>query len=150
MPDPTPSPEQSEQQEAPKSPAVAPQALAPAEGRRQAFLDIKRQLTPTELANTGTQKLILEMLLTTEGQCDDLKEYVQKFHEVDKKVGVLEEKLKTNKVNEIMFGVGVGIGCAIIGLAPFFWDLKPAYGAIALAIGILTTIGATVGRIVFK
>jgi hypothetical protein len=149
MPDDATPPEQAKQQEPPKVPAVAPQALAPTEGRRQAFQDIKRQLTPGELANTGTQKLILEMLLASERQCDELKEYVENYHVADKKVGVLEEKLKTNKVNEIMFGVGVGVGCAIIGLAPYFWDDK-GKGPLVLAVGLALTIGAAIGRIVFK
>lgn len=48
--------------------------------------------------------MILELLLTTEAERDELKCYVPKYYEADKRAGILEEKLKTNKANEIMFG----------------------------------------------
>ncbi len=121
------------------------------EGRRQAFQYIKRQLAPEELANPGTQKLILDLLITTEAERDELKAYVPKYYEADKRAGVLEEKLKSNKVNEIMFGVGVGIGCAIIGLAPFFYEkINAEGGLIVFGVGIVLTVGFTIGRIVYK
>ena len=52
-PDPTPS---LQQQPPPGQPAAQPAAAM--EGRRQAFQDIKRQLTSEELANSGTQSRI--------------------------------------------------------------------------------------------
>lgn len=149
MPEPTPSPEQSVQHDT-TAPTPSTPPSAATTGRRLPFQDIKRQLTPEELANPGTQKLILDMLLTTEAERDDLKAYIPKYHEADKKVGVLEEKLKTSKVNEVMFAVGIGVGCAIMGLGPFFWEAKNIYGIVALAVGFLLTVGAAIGRIVFK
>ena len=105
------NPKQAEQQQPPAEPAAAVNA-APAIGKRTAFLEIKRQLAPEDLSNPGTQKLILDLLITTEAERDDLKihleQYVPRYHECDKRAGILEEKLKTNKINEVMFGVGVG------------------------------------------
>jgi len=149
MPEPVPTPEESKQQEAPKQPSDLPSG-APSVGHRQAFKDIKRQLTDSELKESGTQKVILDLLMTTEAERDDLKEYQKKYYESEKQKAVLEEKVKTNKTNEIMFGVGLGVGCAIMGLAPFFWDPKPSQGIIALAVGIVLALGATAGRICFK
>lgn len=142
-------PEQTEQRESPKSPASPVSSTVSPTGRRLAFQDIKRQLTEAELQNTGTQKMILELLLTTEAERDDLKNYVPKYYEADKRVGILEEKLKTNKTNEITFGVGIGVGMAIIGLAPFFWDDK-GHGWLVLVVGAILTIGAIFSRIFNK
>jgi len=154
MADITPTPEQAEQKQPPAQAPSAPVNAVPTSGKRTAFLDIKRQLLTEDLNHPGTQKLILDLLITTESERDDLRvkleSYVPLYHACDKRVGVLEEKLKTNKVNEIMFGVGVGIGCAMIGLAPFFWDPKPIYGEIMLVVGLLVTLGAAIARIVFK
>lgn len=149
MPDPVRQSELTEQKDAPTSPPPAITAAVPATGRRPAFQDLKLQLTDADLANPGTQKCILDMLIRAEEECNDLKEYRTNFYESDKRAGILDEKLKSNKINETMFGVGVGVGCAIMGLAPFFWD-NTAKGWITLAVGSVLVLGATIGRIVFK
>jgi hypothetical protein len=146
----TPTPNQNEQKEAPPArPDPAP-ASALATGQRAAFRDLKLQLTDDDLTSLGTQKCILDMLNRAEGECNDLKEYRLKYHAADKQGGILEEKLKSNKINEVMFGVGVGVGCTIMGLTPFFWELKTLYGIITLGVGVVLTGGATLGRILFK
>jgi hypothetical protein len=116
-------------------------------GKRQAFRDIRRQLQEQELGNPGVQKLLLEELETADTRCEILEAYVDRFHQADKRAGVLEEKLRSQTAFEILFGAGVGLGCAIVGLAPLFWDAT-SKGPIALAVGILLVIGATVARIV--
>jgi hypothetical protein len=90
------------------------------------------------------------MLIRAEEECNDLKEFRAKFHATDKLAEVRAEKLKSNKINETLFGVGVGVGCAIIGLAPFFYELGPSFCYTMLSVGVALTIGATIGRIVFK
>lgn len=122
---------------------------APATGRRLAFRDVKRELTDEDLASSGTQKLILDMLLAAELERDDYKEYLKKYYDADTRAQVLEEKLKSNDTNETLFAVGVGIGGAIIGLAPLYWD-KPPAGVIALIIGGLLAGGAVAGRLGFR
>ena len=121
-------------------------------GRRPAFQDLKRELSDKDLASPGTQKLLLEMLVSAETERDEYKTYVTKFYETDKQNGVLSEKIKTNKINEIMFGVGVGLGGAIIGLAPLLWSTDPSdhKGPITLATGVVLTLGATLGRVIYK
>jgi len=53
-----------------------------------------------------------------------------------------------------MFGVGVGVGCAIMGLAPFFYELNKEkgreYATITISVGFALTLGTTIGRMVFK
>jgi VIT1/CCC1 family predicted Fe2+/Mn2+ transporter len=149
MADQMPQSEQAAQTAAPQPTQPAVQS-APATGRRPAFQDLKIQLTDEELANPGVQKCVLDMLNRAEEQCNDLKQIETNFHKTDKRADVLEEKLKSNKINEIMFGVGVGLGGGIIGLTPYFWDQKPETGVFVLAVGLLLIIGATIGRISFK
>ena len=93
------------------------------------------------------QKLILDELERAEADCEVFESYVERYHDADKRAAILEEKLKTHSSIEIFFGVGVGIGCAIIGLVPLFWNEQPK-GYIALIIGALLTVGATIGRLV--
>lgn len=138
----------SQQRELPASqPSITPPA--PATGRRLAFQDLKRTLTNEELANPGTQKLILEMLTSAELDRDEFKAYVPRYYESDKRASVLEEKLRTNKSNEILTGTCIGLGGTIIGLAPTFWS-NGSVGPITLGLGLLFVIGGVAGRITFK
>src|SRR5258708_6140348 len=63
-------------------------------GRRQVFRDIRRQLEEGDLASKGVQKLLLNELETSEGDCEALRAYVERFHEADKRAAVLDERLK--------------------------------------------------------
>ena len=139
-------PEQAQQQNAPD---VAPQpALSVASsGRRQVFRDLKRSLTEEELSNPGTQKLILEMLANAEDDRDEYRSYVSRFYGADKQVAILGEQLRANKLNEIMFLVGFGVGCAIIGLAPYLWNPATMYGQFCLAVGAVLAAGFTFARV---
>ena len=120
----------------------------PASGRRAAFRDVRRQLTDDELKSPGVQKLILDILEDVDGDRETLRSYVGLFHEADKTAAVLSEQVRSQTSVEVFFGVGVGLGGAIIGLAPFFWGDKPAYGAITGFVGLTLMIGATIGRII--
>ena len=116
-------------------------------GKRQAFRDIRRQLQEQELSNPGVQKLLLEELETADARCEILDAFVERFHVADKRAAVLEEKLRTQTAFEILFGVGVGLGCAIMGLAPLFWDAT-SKGPITLVVGFLLVAGSTIARVV--
>jgi hypothetical protein len=120
----------------------------PASGR-QAFRDIRRQLTDHDLASPGVQKLLLDELERSEAQCEILNGYVERFHIADKRAAVLEEKNRTVVALEVVFGVGVGVGCAIIGLSPLLWPQQPN-GWIALAVGVLLVLGTSIARVVKK
>jgi hypothetical protein len=141
------STEQSEQREVPVTPEPAPPP-PPAIGR-PAFRQLKRELNDEDLAGPGARKLILEMLLSAETDRDEYKQYVNRYYEMALRAAVLGEKLKADETNEIMFAVGIGVGGAIIGLAPSFWNQGPN-GIIALIIGTLLVGGAYVGRRRFK
>lgn len=127
--------------------AQASIATVPSVGKRQSFRDIARQLKPEELNHPGVVKLIIENLDRAEDECEDLKSYMEKFHQADVDRAVLREKLKTNKAIEVAFAVGVGLGCMIIGLAPTFWD-DTSRGPIALGVGILFVVGGVAVRVI--
>jgi hypothetical protein len=124
------------------------QTSVPTTGRRQALKNIRRQLTEEELAQSGTQKMLLEMLEEVETEKEIIKSYVASFHESDKKAAVLGEKLNADRSIEIFFGVGVGLGGTILGLAPSLWATSLIHGTICIAIGIGLIIGSCVGRAV--
>ena len=138
-------PSPSEEPKAPPSDSAVPSS-----GRGAAFRDVRRQLTDEELKSPGVQKILLDMLQEADDERENLTSYVSGFHNADKNAAVLQERLKTHTAIEVFFGVGVGLGGAIIGLAPFLWGAKPEYGVITGIIGLGLMIGATVGRVVKK
>lgn len=148
-----PEPESSVQESPPTSdhPKPPPEDSAvPALGRRAAFRDVRRQLSDEELTNPGVQKLLLDILQESDDERDRLTPYIDRYHEADKTAEVLREKIRTNTAIEVFFGVGVGLGGAIIGLTPFFWDNSPAHGAITGIVGFFLMTGSTVGRLLKK
>ncbi len=135
--------------QSPGLPATAPPGPQPTvapTGRREAFREIRRQLSEEDLSSRGVQKLLLDELERAEAECEILIGYVERFHEADKRAAVLDERVKTATALEIMFGVGIGVGGAIMGLAPLFWQDQPK-GYIALAVGLLLSLGATIARL---
>jgi hypothetical protein len=118
-------------------------------GRREAFRNIFRQLSSEELSNPGVQKLLLDDLERAESECELLQTYVERFHDADKRAAVLEERLNKQTAFDILFTVCIGLGGAIMGVAPLFWG-QGSKGPITLWIGILLVIGSAVARVVKK
>ena len=123
-------------------------AQIPAFGRR-ALRELRRELTDEELANPGVQKLILDALEHADVECEELQPYRERFHAADKRAAVLEEKLKKETGYEILFNVGIGVGGAIVGVTPYFWQYGLA-GILSLAIGIILIVGSIVARLVSR
>jgi hypothetical protein len=86
-------------------------------------------------------------LETSEGDCEALRAYVERYHEADKRAAVLEERLKTNTGTEIMFSIGLVVGGALIGWAPTLWD-GSSKGPVALAIGVVLVAGSGIAKAV--
>ena len=128
--------------------AKAEPPSAPASGRRPSFRDIRRQLNEEELRQPGVQKLLIEDFEKAETECEALRSYIEMYHEKDKEVARLSEKLKTNIAFEIMAGAGLTGGGAIVSLAPSIWDPKDTWkGIAALGVGFLFIIGSTIAKI---
>lgn len=91
--------------------------------------------------------MLLEKLENAEAKCDVLQAFVERYHQADKRVAVLEEKLKANLVIDVSFTVGFGVGCSVLGLIPTFWD-GTAKGPAALAVGLILVVGSVIVRII--
>jgi hypothetical protein len=144
-----------EQNEKPPEKPISEQVIAPQQttipsSRRQSLRNVRRQLTDEELTNSGVQKMLLDMLEEAETDRENFKSYVTSFHEADKKAAILGEKLNADRSIEVFFGVGVGLGGTILGLAPYFGTLQSLYGVICCVIGLVILIGSSIGRAIKK
>jgi hypothetical protein len=101
-------------------------ATLPASGS-QVFDNLEHRLTAKELTESGTSKLLLELLRRTEQDRDEFKPFVAKFHGADRSVGILEEQVKLGKAVEIGFTFFVALGGVLLGAvfaAPFPWNVS--------------------------
>ncbi len=122
-----------------------------ASGAVQAFRDIRRELSEAELSNPGVQRLILDRLDSALARCDALSGFESRFHERDKRVEVLEERLRKRVALDIAWSGGLSIGLALLTLTPVVWHLHPHWiRDIFLAIGALLFILAIAMRVVLK
>lgn len=136
-------------QESGEAPAPKPVGSAPLAGKRQALRNLVRTMSDAELTAPGTVKLLIDDLEQAEAEREYFKAFVERYHAADKDAAVLTERLKPAKALDVMFGVGVGLGGAILGLAPFFWERgKDHQAVVACLLGVALIIGATIGRMV--
>jgi hypothetical protein len=129
---------------------IVEETTVPTSGKRQSLLNIRRQLTNEELSQSGTQKMLLEMLEEAENHGESMKNFEAKYYTADKQSAILNEKLNADRSIEVFFGTGIGLGGAILGLSPFFWSLGSIYGALCLLLGICLILGASIGRAIKK
>ena len=59
--------------------------------------------------NAGALNLLIDNLDRLEDEINDLRKVKQEFHVLDKRNGVLEEKLEIQKLNEILYNLSIGI-----------------------------------------
>jgi|GEM_PF-6940192 len=116
-------------------------------GKRQELRNLSRDLADGDLASPGVQKFLLGELERKDAECEQLKAYVDKYHETDKRLSISNEQLKTQTSIEVMFTAGLAIGSAIIGLSPVFWD-DTSRGPLVLVFGILLVLGAIAGKVI--
>jgi VIT1/CCC1 family predicted Fe2+/Mn2+ transporter len=138
-----------EQQNAPVAAPAAPAAVEPT-GPGQVFQNVTHALSDAELTSPPVVKLILDRMRTAEQQRDDYREYMKLYYAKDKEAGILAEKLKTNMANEIMFGVGLTLGGALVGLVPFLWEQKDGNhlaGSICIGIAVVMIVGSILARL---
>ena len=125
---------------------------APLGKGRQPLHGLSRQLSPEDLRQTGTQKMILDLLDRLQDE-NELKEFKEKFHERDKEVAVLRERLKKSTAQDIVIGAMLAGGSLVLGYLPSLLlptGLPSPTGWIALVIGGLFSCGITSGMAVLK
>lgn len=113
---------------------------------RPSFARLRRSLTEDELSSSGISKILLEDLHRVEGEKGRLLKYEESFHVADKKVAVLEEKLKRSLSAEIISGGTLAVGAALLGYAPNVWSSQPSgwlcifFGSILIVSGIFSKV----------
>ena len=108
---------------------------------RQSFRQVRRELTEEELTSPAAQRLILDDLDRLEEDNNTLEKFRGKYHEVDKKSSILEEKLKRHNALDILSSAALVAGSLSIGYAPKVWDAETATGPVFLVIGIILIAG---------
>lgn len=112
----------------------------------QAFRRIPRELTEEELANSAVQKLLVGNLDRLETEKEEYRLYMERFHEADKKVAVLEQKSRTALALDIIFGGCLTVGGSVIGLSHGLWSHQP-FGWIVLVAGVVMLIIGIVAKV---
>ena len=112
----------------------------------RAFSRLKRELSDDELGSPGVQKLLLDYLAQAEDENATLKSFRDRFHEADKRNGVLEEKLKIDTSAEVISMASLAVGAAALGYAPSLWPTPHdgpfalTFGTVLIAAGILAKV----------
>ena len=112
---------------------------------RQSFRRLSRELSPEDLRDTGTQKMILDLLDRLEDENEELKEFKEKFHKRDKDVAVLRERLKKPTAQDIVIGATLAGGSLFLDYLPSLLlstGLPSHTGWIALVVGGLLVVGS--------
>ncbi len=115
--------------------------------KRQSLSKVRRELSEDELASPASQKFLMEELERLDCQNAELEDYRVRFHTVDKRAAVLEEKSKESLAGEIVFGVMITVGAALLGFTPSIWSQQPG-GWLMLIFGGVLIIGGIVSRVV--
>lgn len=110
------------------------------------YAGIKRQISEDDLQSPAVQRILLGEVDKLETKITSLEEYVEKFHISDKKSAILEEKLKSVKADEVLYGLCLTIGSVIIGLSSMIWTM--GYGMIAIAVGTLLLCGGLISKVI--
>lgn len=86
---------------------------------------MRRQLGDDELAQSGAQKLLIDMLEQAEQEKDEYKAFVPKYYEAESRASMLNEKLNSVTAVEVLHGTVVALGGILMGQSTYantlFW-----------------------------
>jgi hypothetical protein len=122
----------------------------PANGRRPALQHLGRYLDDGDLAHPGVQKMLLDRVDSAELECSDLRGFVERYHEADKRAAVLEAQLRTSTAFEVLSGAGFALGGVLVGVGPSLFDTHFGVGLLVMGCGLLFMAASILGRIVHK
>lgn len=123
----------------------AKQVDVPIPKARKALARLKRELSDEDLANPGVQKMLVAELDRMEEENSDLSTFRTKYFDTDKRVAVLDEKLKTWTAMEIISTGCIAVGAAALVYAPEAWKCQPD-GWIAVVFGAIVTVVGIVAK----
>lgn len=105
--------------------------------KRLALGKIRRILSDKELKQPGVIKLVIDDLSRLESENFELQDYKTKYHELDKEVCKLEEKVKKHTAMDVLLDSLFALGGILMGLAMHFDSLRLGYVAIcSLGLGL--------------
>jgi hypothetical protein len=121
------------------------------------YSNIQRSITEEDLKSPAVQRILLSEVDKLESKANNLETSLKEsnllnisiresFHSVDKEKSILEEKLKTNKAQEVLYSFCLTSGSIIIGLSKIVWE--QGLGGIFLAIGLFLIIGGLITKII--
>ena len=91
--------------------------------------------------------MLLERLDRLEEESATLHDFQQRYHDVDKKAGILEERLRERQkraiAQEILHGAGLVVGSMMVGYAPSLSDVQQL---LAVSVGAIMVFGAIVSK----
>ncbi|MEQ1832696.1 MAG: hypothetical protein ABL977_06535 [Candidatus Eisenbacteria bacterium] len=94
-------------------------------------------------------KLLIGEIDRLERELLDACKFQERFHESDKRVGVLEERAKTSLAAEIVSTSCAAVGSAALGYAPSLWGSQPA-GYLCIVFGAVLVLAAIIAKRVQK
>ena len=121
---------------------TAPQSIVPA----SPYSRIRREITEEDLKSPAVQRILLAEVDKLQSKVQDLEIVEAKYHEKDKAVAVLEEKLKGTRAQEILYGICLTMGSVVIGLSGMIWTT--GYGWISIAVGAVLLVGGIASKVV--
>lgn len=111
------------------------------------YANVRRELSEEELTSPAVQRLLLSDHDRVERECERLKSFEEKYHECDKQVAILKEKLRISTASEILYTCCISFGSILSGISGIYWDNK---GWLLLIIGVAMVIGGVIYKIVRK
>ena len=115
---------------------------------RKAFSKLRRELSDEELKSPAVQRLLIDDIERLEKENGKLSHFQDIYHDADKQAAILKEKLKTHIAVEIIFGVCLTIGAALIGFSPSLWDPSKPHGWASIALGVVLIVGGIASKVV--
>lgn len=115
-----------------------------------AYGNLARGLTSEELAQSGTQKLILNDLSKAEAKVKELEPFREKYYQLLSDKMVLEEKLAKTKRSDILYSFCITSGGVIIGLGKIYYETSPGLCALMITIGAFLILGGILFKIAYK
>lgn len=116
---------------------------------RSAFASISRQVTDDDLAHSGVQRVLLDYMDQLVEETDELRSYRDRYHAADKEAAIVKTQLaesrQRKKMEELLGGIGLTIGGALLGIAPSLdkhgWVVGIA--SLALVVSVPLVVGMT-------
>ncbi len=119
----------------------------PKKGQR-ALAGVSRELSDEELGEPGTQKMLVAANDRLEEEVADLREFRDRYHDADKKVARLEERIEERSrrrlSQELLQGAGLTLGALLIGYVP---NLEEGHRMMVFGLGALLVIAGWADKV---